>query len=408
MDETSGHRLVVVEPVVRRVISGRVPGPVVDDLVQETLLRLTGAAERLDADELEAYAAASARNAAASFHRTAERRRRAEAAMVDLTQPEGPEVPLLDREEAETMRSALAGLDPGDRSLLESHHVQDTSVATLARRSDRTEMAVRLSLSRARARLRVDYTLARENAELPSSRCRPVLLALASGDRRAQSRLAAQEHLETCTTCAALVAPSTGRHRPAVGLVPILAFWWKELSTAGRRAVSIGSAASAAAVVAVVAFVVSADGRETAAPPTTTTTTTTTTAPTPTSVAPPPPPPGKVRVPGGPLPSSGDGMAGATEQPVEARGAPVIEVPADEGFWMGADDGGRIWVQLTDVIGESPVKIRAGSRVTFTGRVVGHGPEMAGDAGLGPGPAADELVAQGQHIEVPADAVRTG
>jgi len=423
VDETSGQRLVVIEPILRRVISGRVPAPAVDDLVQETLLRLAGPAERLHGDELHSYAAVSARNAVASYHRAVARRSRAEASMIDLTQPDGPEVAVLDREEAETMRGALAGLDPSDRSLLESHHVEDTSVATLARSSDRTEMAVRLSLSRARARLRVDYTVARENAELPTSRCRPVLLALASGDRRAQERLAAQDHLETCTTCAALVAPSTGKHRPAAGLLPVLVLWWKELSIAGRRAVSIASAATAATAVAVVAVVASADDPEAASPPTPTTLTAPTTAGTaPTTAATPPttgirvpttgvaPPsvPGQLRVPDGPLLSSPAGLAGATGQSVVAQDAPVIDVPADEGFWIGSDDGGRIWVQMVGGPGESPVTIRAGSTVTFTGGlVIEHGPEMPGAVGLAPGPEADELVAQGHHIEVPLDAVRT-
>lgn len=412
MDEAGAQRLVVIEPIVRRVIRGRVPDAAVDDLVQETLVRLSGPATHLTADELQGYAVVSARNAAASFHRTTGRHRRLQAGLVDLTQPDGPDAQALRNEEAETVRRALAAMDPADRDLLEAHHVDDTAIPTIARQTGRSEMATRLRLSRARARLRVDYTLAREGTDLPTNRCRAVLVALSSGDRRAQARLDADAHVESCPACAPLVAPATGQYRPAIGFLPAIAFWWKGLSSTARRALSVGSAASVATVVVVVALVVPADepAPEVAAPTTTapaTTTTTTTTTPT-TAATTPPPVPGRVRVPDGPLPSSPTEMAGATGQTVEARSVPVLAVPVDEGFWIEADDGGRIWVQLVGRSDESPIEIEAGAPVTFTGRVVGHGSPFAGSVGLAPEQGADELTTQAHHLEVATDAIRIG
>ena len=44
-------------------------------------------------------------------------------------------------------------------------------------------------------------------------------------------------------------------------------------------------------------------------------------------------------------------------------------VPADEGFWVTADGGDRVWVQI-ETTGESPFVVEPGTRVSFTGTVV--------------------------------------
>lgn len=432
-DGGSGARLVVIEPVVRRVIRGRVPEGAVDDLVQETLVRLSRAAETMTADELQAYAAVSARNAAASYHRTTGRHRRLEVGMVDLTQPEGPDSIVLDREEAETMQRVLASMDAEDRALLEAHHVDDRSVATIARGAGRSEMAVRLHLSRARTRLRVDYTLARWRADLPTDRCRPVLLAISSGDRRAQDRLAAHDHIDHCEACAELIASATGKDRPAIGLLAFLGWRWKDLSRAGRVALSFGSAvAVTGAVAAATVVAVRHDPQDVAATATTTAGTSATTdlpgttgatGPRGTggaasstiavpgtgstlTTAPPSGATGQVRVSGGPLPSSASGLAGAVGQDVTAKGARVLSVPSDEGFWVGSVDGGRIWVQLVATAGESPVTIEPGASVTFRGRVVAHGPDLAQRIGVTQPEGGDELTAQGHHVNVALRSIR--
>ena len=70
-----------------------------------------------------------------------------------------------------------------------------------------TPGAVAARLNRARASLRVEYLLAAEGIEPPTDRCRPVLRALSSGDRRRQRELDVNGHLLECTTCAQLGRP---------------------------------------------------------------------------------------------------------------------------------------------------------------------------------------------------------
>lgn len=64
-----------------------------------------------------------------------------------------------------------------------------------------------MALSRARAKLRVEYLLALEGVEPPTSRCRPVLLSLSAGDRRRQRELDTGGHLLECGYCAAVSQP---------------------------------------------------------------------------------------------------------------------------------------------------------------------------------------------------------
>ena len=144
MDTEHASQLVGVEPVVRDVIKRRVPSSVVDDLVQATLEWLGRHVEGMPGDELRAYA----------IHCWEERRGLlttgpmtatggCRAAVADLNQPEAPEALVIATEEAATMRRTLASMDEADRELLEAHHVHETSVAVLARRTGRSEMAVR-------------------------------------------------------------------------------------------------------------------------------------------------------------------------------------------------------------------------------------------------------------------------
>ena len=74
-----------------------------------------------------------------------------------------------------------------------------------------TAGAVAAQLKRTRARLRVEYLLALEQAEPPTDRCRPVLLALSSADRRRQREVDAARHLLECELCARLSEPLLGR-----------------------------------------------------------------------------------------------------------------------------------------------------------------------------------------------------
>ncbi|HEY0127257.1 MAG TPA: anti-sigma regulatory factor, partial [Blastococcus sp.] len=64
------------------------------------------------------------------------------------------------------------------------------------------------------ARLRVEYLLAMTGQEPPTDRCRPVLLALSSGDRRRQREVDAARHLLECDFCAQTSGPLVDRARP--------------------------------------------------------------------------------------------------------------------------------------------------------------------------------------------------
>jgi anti-sigma regulatory factor (Ser/Thr protein kinase) len=72
---------------------------------------------------------------------------------------------------------------------------------------------VAAQLNRTRARLRVEYLLVSERVEPPTERCRPVLLAISSGDRRRQREVDAARHLLECDLCARLSGPLVGRGR---------------------------------------------------------------------------------------------------------------------------------------------------------------------------------------------------
>ena len=120
------------------------------------------------------------------------------------------------------LAAALERIDPEDRDLLLRHESEGVDLTTLAGQAHVTSGAIAMRLTRARAALRLEFMLAFRHVELPTDRCRPVLLALSAGDRRRQAALGAAAHLESCPTCAALAPPLTQRNRRIAGwlLVP--------------------------------------------------------------------------------------------------------------------------------------------------------------------------------------------
>ena len=89
------------------------------------------------------------------------------------------------------------------------HEVGGTDLATLAGEAKVSSGAIAMRLARARASLRLEFLLAFRRLDLPTDRCRPVLLALAVGDRRRQAQLDADAHVARCPVCAELVGPMT-------------------------------------------------------------------------------------------------------------------------------------------------------------------------------------------------------
>jgi RNA polymerase sigma factor (sigma-70 family) len=199
-------------PLVRRVVGARVADPVAaDDLVQETLVRVLAAADRIAPGTFEAYAVVTARNLVASMWRSKDRDRRNQHRVVDLRPVEQPGEELLVREKQDAIAHAVTRLPDKDRQVLLAHEVLGQDTGSLAAEVGSSAGAVAAQLNRARARLRVEYLLSLERTEPPTDRCRPVLFALSAADSRRQRELDADRHLLGCALCARLSGPLLGR-----------------------------------------------------------------------------------------------------------------------------------------------------------------------------------------------------
>jgi RNA polymerase sigma factor (sigma-70 family) len=209
--------IVELVPLVRRVVAARVRDPqLVDDLVQETLVRVMAAKNRIEAETLAPYAAVTARNLVASLARNDERARRLAYLLLEENAAEHPGDELLRREERATVGAALDRLSSAEREMLLAHEIGGTDTATLAANERSTPGAIAARLSRTRAKLRVEYLLTQENVEPPTDRCRPVLRALSAGDRRRQRELDAGGHLLECDFCSGLSVLMFDRRPAAV------------------------------------------------------------------------------------------------------------------------------------------------------------------------------------------------
>jgi serine/threonine-protein kinase RsbT len=199
---------------VRRIVGARVSDhAAVDDLVQETLVRVLAAADRVEAGMLEPYTIVTARNVVASMWQEQDRHRRNQHRVVDLRPPEAPGEDLVAREEQAAVARALGRLSERERQTLLAHEVSGQDTRSLAQELGSTAGAVAAQLNRTRARLRVEYLLALERTEPPTDRCRPVLLALSGGDRRRQREVDVGRHLLICDLCARLSQPLMERGR---------------------------------------------------------------------------------------------------------------------------------------------------------------------------------------------------
>ena len=199
--------LVDLVPMLRRVVGSRVKDPhTVDDLVQETLVRVMAARSRIEPDKLPHYAAVTARNLVASMAEKNDRARSRSHLLVEAGEGESPVTDVLREEERALVSAALAQLPTGDRDVLMAHEVEGQDTITMAAGQGTTPGAVAARLSRARASLRVEYLLLAEGIEPPTDRCRPVLRALSSGDRRRQRELDVSGHVLGCAACTRIKA----------------------------------------------------------------------------------------------------------------------------------------------------------------------------------------------------------
>jgi RNA polymerase sigma factor (sigma-70 family) len=171
------EQLLAVAGPVRRVAAARLTDPhAVDDVVQETLVRLLAARDRLDASALLPYAIVTARNLIHEHGRSLDRHRRHAHRVLDTREPDRPEDVVLQQEEQAAIAAALDNLPESDRRMLLAHEVEKVDTAALAVADGTTAGGVAAQLARARAKLRAEYVLALRRAELPTVRCRPVLL----------------------------------------------------------------------------------------------------------------------------------------------------------------------------------------------------------------------------------------
>jgi len=398
--ERDAALVALMEPI-RRVAAARgADSHTVDDVVQETLVRLMAQRGRLDDDALLPYALVTARNLVASAGRDAARGRRHAHRLVDLREPDRPEDVAVRREEERALAAALAGLSPEEREILLRHEVAGEDTASIAAETRSTSGGVAARLGRARAKLRVDFVLQLRRMLLPTTRCRSVLLALATGDQRRQHALGAGRHLLTCSTCTELSQPLLERRRGLAGLVP-----WVGLAglanalryLAHSRKAQVTTATAALGTAAVVGVAVAAPGAHQTPPPRQ-----------PARTTPGHPHPTRTTVAAGltvhgealvPLPAGR--LTPYAGQTVTATGVLVQSVPADEGFWVGTNVADRVWVQLAvGGAGESPEQVRAGDHVSFRGAVVANPPGFARRAGVTAAEGAAQLERQGAHIAV--------
>jgi serine/threonine-protein kinase RsbT len=208
--------IAALAPMVRRIVGARVGDhPAAEDLVQETLARVLGAANRIEPETLEPYAIVTVRNLIASLWQEQDRNRRHQHRVVDLVPPKPPDEDVLLEEDRFAVSTALAKLSERERETLLAHEVSGQDTGSLAAEQGISAGAIAAQLNRTRARLRVEYLLAAEKVEPPTGRCRAVLLALSSGDRRRQREVEAPHHLLECDLCARLSKPlmERGQHR---------------------------------------------------------------------------------------------------------------------------------------------------------------------------------------------------
>jgi len=193
--------------VLRRVVASRVADrDVIDEIVQETLVRLLSAHRRLDEAAIAPYAIVTARNLVATRWRKSATGRRHEHRLLDPAPASQPEDELLLREEESAIRAALGRLGAHEQALLVAHEVDGAHVQALADDVGSTPGAIAARLNRSRAKLRVEYLL-EMHGEPPTSRCRPILFALSAGDTRRQAALDGGAHLLECEFCAVLSEP---------------------------------------------------------------------------------------------------------------------------------------------------------------------------------------------------------
>lgn len=387
--------MTAAEAAVRQYLRGRLRDPAaVDDLTQETLVRVLEVRHRFERAVSIPYAVTVAKHLVIARARsnTVAQRHIHRLATEPITP--APDDLVVGREDEIAMRVALRALPDDERELLLAHVVDGTDTSTLAGRTGGTAGGIAAKLSRARARARVDYVLASNGASLPSKRCRPVLLSLSAADRRRQAALRAADHLVECPVCADLSPQLVERRRSIAALlpVPIVARLFGAIRAFVRThpVASVGGALGTVAVATAAVVASSASPHRLIAAPTS--------VPRPSVAAAPTPADLDIRTL---LPLSPAQLRHLVGRRVLARAVPILSVPADEGFWLGDSATKRIWVQLV-TSGESPIHVVAGRRASFRGELRTHASGFATRVGVDDAEGGRQLTGMGVHVTVNA------
>ena len=118
-----------------------------------------------------------------------------------------PEEEIIQRERGRCRLRCAGRASPRERDAVLADELEGVNTTALADEWGTSPGAVAAQLSRARAKLHVEYLLAAQGEAAPSTQCRPVLFALSSGDRRRQAETDAGHHLLDCDFCAVVSAP---------------------------------------------------------------------------------------------------------------------------------------------------------------------------------------------------------
>jgi RNA polymerase sigma factor (sigma-70 family) len=127
--------------------------------VQETLVRVLAARERIEPGMLEPYAITTVRNVVADLWRQQDRSVRNQHRAHDRSEPEQAEDLVVASEEQAAMARAVERLTEREREALLAHDVQGQDTRSLAEEAGSTAGAVAPSLKRTRGRLRVESLL---------------------------------------------------------------------------------------------------------------------------------------------------------------------------------------------------------------------------------------------------------
>lgn len=402
----SVHEVMAVEPVIRRVVAARASNPAdIDDLVQDCLERLLSAHGRLAPDAVLPYAIVTARNLVTSHATSAARRVRATPRLLDAREPDRPEEMVLAGESRRAMTAALDRLSPQERRDIlayysdhsgpggSTHHPPDLDPSDPGAGTTTARGALRVRMSRTRAKLRLEYLLAFRHIELPTPVCYRVLLAISSGDTRRQRELNAGQHLLDCETCAVLSEPLDRRSiaLTAITLPGGLLAWAaaKARTQPGHAAASVAAGSAVIAVVAVLGPKLLTSPPHHPHPPSPSSSS----SPAPVKVI------SQLSIAGKPVPqaSARHSLRSMVGKQVRASGVQVESVASHNGFWVGTARA-RIWVELAGPL--ETLRIRPGDQVRFSGTVVGSSPSYPARVGVSGREGAGLLASQGAHLEV--------